>query len=200
VNINIFFSISIGFQKIWHVSCRNLLLGIPFLSIFLHIIKALAECMLHYKSICSTKKYLVLFSNFMLMSLHWLSKYYYFFVRLALAKPLKTADFSRRYHWFSRKVITDDMSPAISGYGLWLVEAHYPCGKTNQKHYPDLRSDRSLVQNFFTCSSFLGHFMGKPVWCRQELVVFFLGHYLLFIIIFLKFLFNFRPQVAHTQD
>ena len=39
------FSIFIGFQKSWHVSFRNLLLGILFISIFMHITKALVECM-----------------------------------------------------------------------------------------------------------------------------------------------------------
>ena len=40
-----FFSISIGFQKSWHVSFRNLLLSILFISIFMHTTKALVEYM-----------------------------------------------------------------------------------------------------------------------------------------------------------
>ena len=40
-----FFSISIGFQKSWHVSFRNLLIGILFISIFMHTTKALVEYM-----------------------------------------------------------------------------------------------------------------------------------------------------------
>ena len=40
-----FFSISVGFQKSWHVSFRNLLLGILFISIFIHTTKALVEYM-----------------------------------------------------------------------------------------------------------------------------------------------------------
>ena len=78
-----------------------------------------------------------------------------FVVRLALAKALKTAEISWCYHWFPcemkwneewvKKFHTDEMSLLRPGKGFWLVEAHIPCGFTNQKHYPDLGSDTSLV-------------------------------------------------------
>ena len=58
-------------------------------------------------------------------------------MKLALAKHLKTADFFRCYYWFSRKMMTDVMSLAISWHGFLLVENYY--------------------------SSFLSHFMEKLV-------------------------------------
>ena len=36
---------------------------------------------------------------------------------------------------------------------FWLVEANFSCGKTNQKHYLEPRSDQSSVSNFCTHSS-----------------------------------------------
>ena len=35
-----------------------------------------------------------------------------------------------------------------SGEWFWLVEANYPCGWPNRKHYLGLRSDTSSVENF----------------------------------------------------
>ena len=45
----------------------------------------------------------------------------------------------------------------------WLKQMSvFPCGTTNQEHYPDLGSDTPSVWNF--SSVFLGyHFAGKPV-------------------------------------
>lgn len=36
---------------------------------------------------------------------------------------------------------------------FWSVDANPSCGKTNQKHYLELRSDKSSVSNFYTHSS-----------------------------------------------
>ena len=56
----------------------------------------------------------------------------------------KTADTSRRHHLFPRKMTsekraqkfhTDDVSLHTSGWCFWLVEANFPRGTTNQKHY-----------------------------------------------------------------
>ena len=76
-------------------------------------------------------------------------------------KPEKTADIWRRYHWFSRQMTSekraqkfhnDDASLPRAGWCFWLVESHFLCGTTNQKHYPNLGSDVSSVWNF--CARF----------------------------------------------
>ena len=54
-----------------------------------------------------------------------------FVVRLALAKVLKTAEISWRYHWFPRK------------------------------HYPDLGSDLIISIEFLHLFSFSGSFLGE---------------------------------------
>ena len=45
-------------------------------------------------------------------------------------------------------------------YVTWLVEANFPCGTTNKKHYPDMDSITSLIWNFQACSSDI--ICGKP--------------------------------------
>ena len=57
-------------------------------------------------------------------------------------------------------------------YWWGLVEANFPHGTTNQKHYPDLGSDVSSVWSF--CSRFLGVISQGNQWCR-EMSAFFSG-------------------------
>ena len=87
----------------------------------------------------------------------------------------KTADFLQRHHCFPNemtsekfRVTTDGISLPISGYCFWLVVL---CGKftsANQKHYPDLASDASSVQNFL-CSFLKRHCTRKPVVASQSI-------------------------------
>ena len=49
---------------------------------------------------------------------------------------------------------------------IWLVEAYFPCGPTNHKHYPHLASGTSSVWNFcFRSSDVISR--GNQ-WCRRE--------------------------------
>ena len=50
---NLFFFIPSGFLKVWHVTVRNWLLGIPFMSILMYIIRALDEKSIQYESTCT---------------------------------------------------------------------------------------------------------------------------------------------------
>ena len=81
-----------------------------------------------------------------------------------------------------QKFHTDDVSLPILGKCLWLIEAHFPHGKTNQKHYPDLGTDASSVWNFCTCFSNVA-LQGKPV-VKSQNVSCFLRLSLLFILFF----------------
>ena len=62
----------------------------------------------------------------------------------------------------SQKFQTGDV-PLPKSASDWLNQISvFPCGTTNQKHYPDVGSDTPSVWNF--PSVFLGyHFAGKPV-------------------------------------
>ena len=72
----------------------------------------------------------------------------------------KTAEISRRHHWFPREMTsdkrakkfhTDDVSLPRSWKCFWLVEANFLRGTTNQKHWPR-SGDASSVWNF--CARF----------------------------------------------
>ena len=86
----------------------------------------------------------------------------------------KTADFLQHHHWFPNemtsekfRVTTDDISLPTSGYCFWLVVPYGKFTSANKKHYPDLASDASSVQNFLR--SFLRcHWTGKPVVASQS--------------------------------
>ena len=81
---------------------------------------------------------------------------------LCKTKPEKTAEILRRYHWFPREITseeraekfhTDDATLPITWLCIWLVQANFPHGTTNQKHYPDPGTDTSSVWNFYARSS-----------------------------------------------
>ena len=95
----------------------------------------------------------------------------------------KTADISRRHHWFARemtsekwaqKLHTDGASLPGSGSCFWLAEANFPCGTTNQKHYPELDSDASSVWNF--CARFSDVIWRGNQWWRREMWAFVFSH------------------------
>ena len=71
----------------------------------------------------------------------------------------------------AQKFHNDDALLPISGQCFWLVEANFTSGTTNQKHYPDLGSDASLVWNFFVVVALrivasYPHSLQKPFnWC-----------------------------------
>ena len=78
----------------------------------------------------------------------------------------KMADISRHHLWFSREMTsegqtqnfhTDDVSLPGSGKCFQLVEANFPRGATEQKHYPDVGSD---TENIF-CLKFLQSFLRR---------------------------------------
>ena len=71
----------------------------------------------------------------------------------------------------AQKFHTDDALLPRSGQCFWLVEANFTSGTTNQKHYPDLGSDASLVWNFCVVVALrivasYPHSLQKPFnWC-----------------------------------
>ena len=49
---------------------------------------------------------------------------------------------------------------------FWLVKANFPCGTTNQEHYPDLGNDcqygiSTLIPQMSFCSEIIGHDIAK---------------------------------------
>ena len=91
----------------------------------------------------------------------------------------KTADISRRHHWFPRertsekraqKFHTDDAILTRSRYCLWLVVPGGKFASANQKYYPGLGSDTSSVWNFRARLSDV-ILRGKKWWRREMSVV-----------------------------
>ena len=77
--------------------------------------------------------------------------------KMLLPSPEKTADISRRHHWFPREMTsekraqkfhTDDATLLSSIKCFWLVEENFPPCMTNQKHYPNQGRVASSVWNF----------------------------------------------------
>ena len=80
-----------------------------------------------------------------------------FVPKILLPLQEKTADISRRHHWFPREMTsekqaqkfhTDDATLLSSIKCFWLVEENFPHGTTNQKHYPNQGRVASSVWNF----------------------------------------------------
>ena len=82
----------------------------------------------------------------------------------------KTADILRRNHWIPCEWPLNDCRNSIRmkyhytglSSSLWLVEANFPSGTTNQKHDPDLCSNTSSVWRNLSALLRL-YFVGKPV-------------------------------------
>ena len=86
-------------------------------------------------------------------------------LKFATISLRKTAKISWYYHWFPHKMTSekrlqkvhtqlhDNASLSRSGQHYWLAEANFSGSMTNQKHYPDLGSNSSLIQNFCICFS-----------------------------------------------
>ena len=86
-------------------------------------------------------------------------------LKFATISLRKTAKISWYYHWFPHKMTSekrlqkvhtqlhDNASLSRSGQRYWLAEANFSGSMTNQKHYPDLGSNSSLIQNFCICFS-----------------------------------------------
>ena len=80
-----------------------------------------------------------------------------FVPKILLSLQEKTADISRRHHWFPREMTsekraqkfhTDDATLLSSIKCFWLVEDNFPPCMTNQKHYPNQGRVASSVWNF----------------------------------------------------
>ena len=78
-----------------------------------------------------------------------------FLIRFRFPCEMASEEQSQKFH-------TGDV-PLPRSASDWLKQISiFPCGTTNQKHYPDLGSDTPSVWDF--SSVFLGyHFAGKPV-------------------------------------
>ena len=68
---------------------------------------------------------------------------------------------------------TDDASLQTSGEWFCLAEANFPRGSTNQKHYPDLGSNPSLVRNIFANRILDDITQGNPVLPGREMLAVF---------------------------
>ena len=85
--------------------------------------------------------------------------------KFATFSPRKTAKSSWYYHWFPHKMTSEKRSQkfhtqlhdnaSLSRCGLcyWFSEANFSGSMTNQKHYPVLGSNSSLIRNFCICFS-----------------------------------------------
>ena len=73
----------------------------------------------------------------------------------------------------AQKFQTDDSSLPWSGQCFWLVEANFPRGTTNQKHYPELGGDTPSVWDFGT--RFSDVVWRGNQWWRREMSALFSG-------------------------
>ena len=94
---------------------------------------------------------------------------------ISLGKQATFHDVTTGFHWFPREMTSREQAQKFhidnvllrkSLLYIWLVEAYFPCGPTNHKHYPHLASGTSSVWNFcFRSSDVISR--GNQ-WCRRE--------------------------------
>ena len=81
---------------------------------------------------------------------------------ISLGKQATFHDVTNGFHWFPREMTSREQAQKFhidnvllpkSLLYIWLVEAYFPCGPTNHKHYPHLASGTSSVWNFCFRSS-----------------------------------------------